>query len=213
MHGDWTEVTLLLTTVCNRRCPHCCYRIPDHEALGAAQHFPLSYFQQAAPFLTGLTHLYLSGGEPTLHPEFARLVPMLSSLCQPRQLILATNGARVDRHPAAIALCNEIWITVYPEDETQTAIAWLQRHFPEKTVLNPDAHRPWPTSPTNGQACARNRVAAYVNHRFYPCCNAPGIPGAASIPATRDWRVQLAAVPTPCDRCMFSGEPADRSRP
>jgi hypothetical protein len=203
---EYRLVTLLITTHCDRGCPHCCYRISDNAAL-PPRHYDHAYFVDAARWLTGIERLYISGGEPTLHPEFARLALELRSLFKPRRLILATNGARVIEHQASMKFFDEIRVTYFGAPADIAAIRWLQDHLPRRLQIHSAAHLPL-DKPGGGAPCGREHNAAYANGRLYPCCVAPGLLDAASIAPSATWRAELTATPLPCAVCPFSKEPA-----
>jgi hypothetical protein len=196
------EATILVTTHCNRQCPECCYRIPRHETLPAA-HYAWAYFAQAATFMRGLSRLYVTGGEPTLHPQFDRILREFDALFEPDVLELITNGYDLPRHMAACGQFGCIWVTDFGDPAARAAIAAVHAWDPGRLRVLPSSHTPL-TGRGSGQACIRNRIAGYAGGRLYPCCEMPGIPGAASMVLTRDWRETLAHVPLACDRCCFS---------
>ena len=64
-----------LTTACNRDCAYC---FAAAERRSGAGHMSVGTFQKALDFLerSGIGEARLLGGEPTLHPEFPRLVEL-----------------------------------------------------------------------------------------------------------------------------------------
>jgi radical SAM protein with 4Fe4S-binding SPASM domain len=66
---------IALTTACNRDCAYC---FAAAERRSGAGHMSVATFQKALDFLqrSGIGEARLLGGEPTLHPEFPRLVAM-----------------------------------------------------------------------------------------------------------------------------------------
>lgn len=108
------NLVFIITTVCHRRCPECCYRIgelPDAERF----HQPWSYFEQAAPFFQGMGELIVTGGEPLLHPEFDRISSEFRGLFRPKTLVIttATPPSIVD-HIDALRNYDEVRATTYP---------------------------------------------------------------------------------------------------
>ncbi|MBN1954677.1 MAG: radical SAM protein, partial [Anaerolineae bacterium] len=74
---------LYLTADCNLRCRHCWIR-PSFAAGGESapgRHVPLELLQRAVEEAKplGLAGAKLTGGEPTLHPQFVPIVDMLTA--------------------------------------------------------------------------------------------------------------------------------------
>ena len=197
------EVAILVTTFCNRQCPECCYRIPGHEML-APTHYDWAYFEHAATFLRGLAVLFISGGEPTVHPEFGRILREFDALFEPDVLELITNGYNLPRYADEWHRLDRIIINDFSGDErSHAAVAAVQAWDPARLVVEPGLHTDLKER-GSGRPCMRRTIAAYAAGRLYPCCVAPGIPGAASMAPTRDWRETLERIPLACDRCCFS---------
>jgi len=198
----YQHAALLVTTVCDRRCPECCYRLPQGQ-LGRPQHYGWPYFVTAARWLHDLDSLTVSGGEPTLHPLFGRIAREFRALFQPRDLHLATNGKRLRYHEALVDYFDRVVCSDYGDPETRAELQWVDLHHPGTLEIITSCHTPL-RQVGGGRACERNTVAAYANGRLYPCCVAPGIPGAASMAPTDDWRERLAELPLSCAACIFS---------
>jgi hypothetical protein len=197
------QAVILVTTHCNRICPECCYRIPWHGTL-PAEHYDWAYFERAATFLHGLAVLTISGGEPTLHPQFGRILREFDALFEPDVLELVTNGCDLPRYATDWPHLARITIADFPGDErSRAAVAALRAWDPRRVVVYDGAHRSLDLR-GGGRPCERRTIAAYAAGHLYPCCVAPGIPGAARMTPTRDWRETLVQVPLACDRCCFS---------
>jgi MoaA/NifB/PqqE/SkfB family radical SAM enzyme len=195
------NLALLVTTHCNRQCPDCCLQIPKHVTM-VPQHQPWEYFEDAARHFDDIFWLYVAGGEPTLHPEFPRIAREFRSMFEPERLLLTTNGARLVEQADSIKYFDEIRITDFDDPRSQAAIAWMRQHAPDKLVVwgaehTPITHRGGPCP------CGRQTIAAYALGRVYPCCEAPGLPQAASIPLGPGWEAALAKLPLPCADCPF----------
>ncbi|MCM3869325.1 MAG: radical SAM protein [Pyrinomonadaceae bacterium] len=114
--GDYghRRLTIELTNICNLHCSYC---LRDDDAL---YHTPANFL--AAEFLSrivsearqvmGITHLVFTGGEPTLHPEFAGLM----EIAQSNELLLSfvTNGWHFER----------IWPTVVAHRRSITHVSF-----------------------------------------------------------------------------------------
>lgn len=103
------RLTIELTNICNLHCSYC---LRDDEAL---YHSPSEFL--SAEFLErviheardvmGVSHLVFTGGEPTLHPEFARLLDI--GAANGLTMALVTNGWHFERiWPSVLAHRNSI---------------------------------------------------------------------------------------------------------
>ncbi len=98
--GPFVEALLRLTARCNQACPYCTapqHADPAGEALGAAM-------TAVGRYLPGAM-LTLSGGEPSLHPEFLDLVARALTTPGIALVQVQTNAVRFARavEPAALA--------------------------------------------------------------------------------------------------------------
>ena len=202
---EYIHAQLLVTTLCNRQCRDCCYRIPGHETL-PPQHYDWPYFERAAEYLGNLNYLYVTGGEPTLHPQFVRIAAEFRVLFNPQRMVLATNGAGILQHIDSLDDFDEVRITNFGPPPTPETILQVTERYPNKIVVRPGTHYSLEKR-GGGYPCERRYIPAYANGRLYPCCVAPGIPDAVSIEPTNDWKLQLAEVPLPCASCLWSTAP------
>lgn len=82
-----TRFYFALTNFCNRSCELCCCYSDPHRSTFIPYPTYLNYLQQGKPY-----EVQLEGGEPTLHPDFAKMVAYASQdpLCT--RIILCTNA-------------------------------------------------------------------------------------------------------------------------
>jgi hypothetical protein len=68
------DPNILLTNICNQRCPYCFAQEGMMKA--KAKYMSLEDFKKLASFLQkqGVTNIRLMGGEPTIHPEFGKIL-------------------------------------------------------------------------------------------------------------------------------------------
>ena len=192
-------VQMLVTTACNLRCPDCCQQIP-RKAPG--EHDTWANFERAARYLGGLP-LTVCGGEATLHPEFERIAREFRALFAAPYMEISTNGYGVIAHGAVMGNFDKVRITNYSDDATRGAIRWMQTQLPGRLQLDPPEHFPL-NHRGGGRKCFRTAWPIHFAGRLWPCCVGTGFADAASIGLCDDWRGRVAAVPLPCDRCVFS---------
>ena len=105
------RVSLELTNICNLHCGYC---LRDEDALyhSPAKFFPIPLLQKIARAgrdTAGIEHISFTGGEPTLHPQFAEAVATVAR--EGLTTSFVTNGWHFERawpaiaaHPHAVTL-------------------------------------------------------------------------------------------------------------
>jgi sulfatase maturation enzyme AslB (radical SAM superfamily) len=108
------RVSVELTNICNLHCSYC---LRDEDALyhTASRFFPVSLLQEIARQgreAVGLSHISFTGGEPTLHPEFAEAVAAVAG--EGLTTSFVTNGWHFDR----------VWPVIAANREAVTRVAF-----------------------------------------------------------------------------------------
>src|ERR1017187_4482790 len=205
MAGEITWLSVDLTTFCDRRCPNCSVGIGIHRKL---QHHPWEYFEQVAPYIQGMKEIKITGGEPTIHPQFAEFVPRFKDLFGCEKLTLNTDGFRVPMYRELIEKhFDHVYFTHYETPVSERASAALAGiDVPLNTFMaGNNAVKFTPRSRRGaGGPCDRAGLASYSDGKFYGCCVAPGIEGSVGIEPSMDWKQQIGSVPLPCKDCLFS---------
>lgn len=103
---------LLLTESCNLHCHHC--YVDAGPAVG--RHMPLRVVERAFDLLgdLGIDDVRLTGGEPSVHPEFDRILE--SARCRNIRLGMASNGVSLLNNGRARELFSTLsrcWISLY----------------------------------------------------------------------------------------------------
>ncbi|MEQ1509491.1 MAG: GTP 3',8-cyclase MoaA [Sphingopyxis sp.] len=96
-HGRWFEyLRLSLTDVCNFRCSYC---LPDgyKKTHGAPANLSVGEIERLVRGFAalGLWKVRLTGGEPTLRPEFDEIARVVAGVPGIRRLAMTTNGYRL----------------------------------------------------------------------------------------------------------------------
>ena len=110
-----TAVNLSITTQCNMKCPDCCAGItqmPKHNR----RFYDWKYMETAAFIFKGIHNINITGGEPSIHPEFERWSPKLKSLFQCQVLSIWTNATMARKKKEAFRNYDVIHISHYTAD-------------------------------------------------------------------------------------------------
>jgi MoaA/NifB/PqqE/SkfB family radical SAM enzyme len=108
------RLTVELTNVCNLHCSYC---LRDEDALyhSPANFFPVELFARVASQAhecMGIKHVMFTGGEPTIHPDFAKIIGAVAG--QGLQCSFVTNGWHFDR----------VWPLLQAHRETVTHVSF-----------------------------------------------------------------------------------------
>lgn len=207
---EFTKLNLELTTACNLTCPECSAQTNGSGARKVVHH-PLSYFENAGKWLHGIDSVVAIGGEPTAHPKFAEIVPKLRELFGCRELVLWTNGFKVEKYADLIKRAFDlVYASIY---DAESGHEWNKK--PNRAavdLIHPDAiaaapHVPWERR-GSGQICERgiHGPITYADGKIYGCCVAMAIPSGIGVEPGPNWRAEVLATPLPCGDCCFSPE-------
>lgn len=196
---------LEITTHCDQRCPNCCCGIGINRKL---QHHAWEYFERAAAVFSGIERVHLTGGEPTLHPQFSEYVPRLKALFGCRLLTLQTDGYGVERHRGVIAAhIDRVFYSDYHRRPRAREVLVEIGKLTSEYDAGEDAANFTPRSRRgSGRPCERafGECVPYADGKLFGCCVAPGVDGAEGITPAADWREAVRRAPLPCTNCWFS---------
>jgi len=194
------RVNLEITTLCDRACPHCCANIHNRPAVA----HPWSYFEEAARWFQGIKYVHLTGGEPTMHPEFREFVPKFKPLFDCRYLTTDTNGAWIEKYEDVLPYFDTVYFTRY--EGNGPAEWWLNSRVKHLIIRNSN-HIPR-FRRGSGAPCERgtSETVMYSNGRIYGCCVGQGVDGVLSLAPDEHWRERIETLPLPCRDCWFSPE-------
>jgi len=200
-----TCITMDLTTHCDRRCPNCCAGVGINRKL---QHHPWEYFERVAPFIYGIERVNLTGGEPTVHPQFAEFVPRFRALFGCKRLTLSTDGFRVDHYHDLIA--REFDEVHFSDYQTRPEAVVSLRAMPLKLSVYPagqDARNFESRARRgSGKPCFRGEsdTVAYADGKFFPCCVSPGLDHTQGLEPCEGWQEKVQLLDMGCAECFFS---------
>lgn len=202
MSRPYRQLVILITTECDLGCKHCCYRMGFTRD---RRHFAVEEITQHAHLFTGLKTIYISGGEPTLHPNLLEVIRTVRERMEPKTICLATHGLHIKSQLDAVREVDWVMLSgVSGGAANKSAIK--QAHPGVRVTVEPVDHREVPTGRQRPGAkpCTRQNNPVYVDGRLYPCCVAYGIPNSEWITPSSGWQQELRAVPLPCEWCGFS---------
>ena len=150
----------------------------------------------------GIHRINITGGEPTLHPEFARMATQFKDLFRCDLLKVETNGSRIRQHEGVLEHFDAIHFTDYGDNHE--LVDWLRLRCKELNVFVA-GHVPRSVR-NSGKTCDRGRAetVAYANGRIFGCPVGQGIVSAESLVPRGDWRERVQDLPLPCADCWFS---------
>lgn len=216
-------VNLLLTTRCTMECPNCHTMIPRLKAEGTARHANVAQIILAGALMQPLRRVHLTGGEPTMHPEFEAIAYNVREWFGASFVTIETNGSYYRRYRHVFAeVFDRVFIThyvkdaIYPDnfDNTQV-IAEAEQDLGDRLIREPAVtHLPLKTglallSRNEEVPCSKwhdpGLPCAWVNGLLYACCTTFGIDPSLGIPLTDNWREEIQKQPMGCSRCAFVG--------
>jgi len=184
-HGFLTDIdgwkrsltaNIVVTTVCNKRCPNCCYAGIVRD--GNPRHLSPERIADEVRLVGDVAIVYLLGGEITMHPEFERLLTLARSARGRGKLMISTNGFRLREFEKQLWRIDGSMVTTSDRDHVDCG----------------GGPRP----------CYRIRSTVGVREgRVYPCCVACGISDAPSTELSDGWERRVLEVEAPCERCVF----------
>ena len=215
----YAGIHLFLTTKCNLKCPNCSAGIHKfHKETFTS----IEDIKRMAPFFQNLEHLYLTGGEPTLHPDFFLISANIRDWYKPKKLLLWTNGYVSYNKILAFKYYDTIHVTQYDENsyegspnnkeqiEKVLRVFYNNRLFEErntKILVGDVAHFDMKHN-KGGNPCERINYGLYpvIHGRVYPCCVAPGVGTTKSVPVNERWLENITKTDVPCENCVFGEE-------
>jgi len=205
-------LNLCVTTFCQLQCIECAVGIPR---IRYPEHYSIEYIRHAAACFHGIEHVTITGGEPTMHPDFRRFAPHLREWFGCTSLALETNGFRIAEYKDLLPLFDDILLSHYPQNNREAE--FLAKLGLGSRPKVPTLHVTLSRRARHPRICKRANFAMFVYGRVYPCACIPGGYESLGIPLTPRWREAIARIPLPCGDCWFAEEAnneheADRDR-
>lgn len=140
---------VFVSAACNLRCPTCLFRLKDNQVFSKANMIDLTVLRELIDrYSDVIMTVWLSGGEPLLHPEFGGIVKMLKD--RKIAVMLSTNGLLVEEHIDSLKSADFINVSVdgYDYESFQKYRAGTSYQF-DKIV--------------KGMSCMRERGIRFAN--------------------------------------------------
>jgi sulfatase maturation enzyme AslB (radical SAM superfamily) len=170
----------------------------------------------------------LSGGEPTLHPQFVEICDRLRDLFPARAYLLATNGKLLERYLEQVQVFDRIDLSEYPgmnEEEFHRLYASDLSNLSASTKYDYTEMEDIHAESNHGKtgifaSCHQAGVKKIVQDRIYACCVIFGNSirqgidrDEISVPMDEHWRERLARVDIEahCRRCWVDVRTGRRS--
>jgi len=206
----WRKVNLEVTTVCNLTCPECS-ALTNGSGLRKQAHHPWEYFVEAAKWIYGVESLVCTGGEATSHPKFAEFIPKFRELFGCREMILWTNGFKVqqyadiirDNFDAVHASLYDYHTAPWIKRPNTELVNFVKANYNHLTMEEPHVPR---ARRGSGDICDRgiHGPITYADGKLYGCCVAVGIEGGVGVTPSENWRTAVLATQLPCATCFLS---------
>jgi hypothetical protein len=219
------KIQVPVVRMCNRRCPDCCAReqLTWYNKSITKKEMSFEELTWAGRLIGAIDEIEITGGEPTLHPQFEELTNNLTGIFQCDNFMLVSNGWLFGQDPSKLPLLlkyRTVWISHYTEQYVATSggttntreVELISKYLHENgredwkpyTVY---AHHPFSAPPYGGTPCGHypSNMIAYYEGRVYGCCVSWSLPyQGTSIPLTENWRDHLNEIDLPCEQCFLS---------
>lgn len=220
------SVNLGITTLCSMKCPKCSIGMPALMKSKRAYHEPMDNIFDDLLTMTNsnkdkLKRIHITGGEPTLHPQFEDIADRLTgedSRLGNEFLTIESNGWGYEKYRSVFRWFDKVFIThylqdaMYPGSPDNTAIVEMaQKDLGDKLIREPPVkHETQHLLPiVDSSPCSKwfspGLPCGYYHRKLYPCCVSFGIDENLGIPITADWREQIRGKNKGCHQCCYRG--------
>jgi len=201
--------SVIVTTHCNRICPHCC--VQDMTRCEQPEDIHAAAVASDIHRLGAVQLVLLTGGEPTLHWDFVAVLRRAREARGPAPMMLFTNGANLQVYAEAIKLyCDGVRLSLYDENSragtpTDPEVVVRVQELFASSNCTVDIFKAIHQRVSGGRnPCSRlfNTISVQKGS-VYPCCVAHGIAEAEYTELSGDWPRRLLDITAPCERCVF----------
>lgn len=213
-----TTLELAITDFCNLDCHLCSQATPlqkDKSVMSIEALKKISSLVKPFEFQT----IKISGGEPTLHPEFVQICLQLKKLFPAKRYVLATNGFKLADFKDCLNVFDQISLVHYPGKNDEVFKQILELKLPnvvsgrKRDYLEmEDVYQEKNINKSNiYNKCIYSKIKKIVDGKIYPCCVIFGQSlrknidrNTISVAMDESWRSNLAKVNIEnfCKRCF-----------
>lgn len=211
------RLALPITRACQRQCPEC----PARQA--GPSHVPVDELKWAGRLIGPVGKVEVTGGEPSLHPEFEAISAGLHEWFDSKDIMLLTNGGifvKDDNLPLLLHY-DRVYVTWYTNEfatryggDANTGVVnkiedYLKGKGKPVHVQRMDAHNPLTIGPRTEKAkCVygydQSDMVAYHRGQIYGCCTCWQLSNRGrGIVLAEDWRERLSDIDLPCSSCFL----------
>jgi organic radical activating enzyme len=216
------RLEIAITDYCNLRCELCSQGTPLQKNKKVLSFVDLERYGRL--FAAGeIWSVKLSGGEPTLHPEFRRICEKIRELFPARHYNLATNGARLEEYIDVLGVFTQVQVSLYPGANDATVKRIQALNVPNVVCMTKykDGELVDVNLERNLQKrqiykhCIFTQIKKIVQDRIYPCCVIFGLalrrgwdPREMGVLLDEHWRENLSRVDIEerCRHCFMDVE-------
>lgn len=196
-------------------CPDCAHNTPVRtKDTSIVPHVSWEYILESALYLKGCK-IKLTGGEPTIHPDFPDIAKHLKKIFNTPSLEMDTNGFNCLKYFDYLEYFDKICFSHYikgdffteKEDNTNILNALKENKNIKLEVFDIDFfHRRGVN--TKSKPCYRSEIEtiSYMDGLLFPCCIGLGNENAVGIKPSENWRKEILDVPFKCNNCLFAVE-------
>lgn len=189
-------------------CPNCCAGITAMPK-SIRKFVDWDYICNSAKYFQGL-EINITGGEPSIHPEFENWTPKLKELFNSPKLSVWTNATMFKKKPEAFRPFDIIHITNYKRaykgspDNTED-IAFIKNYLPKHKINVVHAEHLEPNNKTGMcfRATVNSSAVEFVDGFVYPCSSSSGLKTKIRLPLNEDWK-NIIKIKPPCNECIFA---------
>ena len=220
------RIALPITRACNRDCPECSAREADKCWDRNNPHVSVKEIKRVGKTLGPIGTIEMTGGEPSLHPDFVEISEHIHDWFQCKDIMLLTNGYLFNDPEKLPLLLNydRVYVSHYNQkfadkygtptntevhDKIRSYLKDKPVKFWSQLIEN---HDPIGTPPYKGVCpphCQYDKgdSVGYGDGKIWGCCTSYWLPDKGrGIPLTPDWRGHLGEIGLPCRSCFLTGE-------
>lgn len=171
------KLEIAITDFCNIDCLLCSQGTPLQKD---KKMMPLKELERISKFFRPFEFdsIKLSGGEPTLHPQFGEICDRLKELFPACAYELATNGCLLEKYLDHLEVLNHIELSRYPGKNDSTYLHLTELKLPHLSPVTKEDYSGmadvYQASNLNKthiyKYCERAYIRKIVQSRIYPCC-------------------------------------------